>query len=87
MGYQPRGVLVRVFFIGGAAREPLMASLVRRFSVEPNILQAHIDHLRGTAFGTLVMDLAGGRESCREALDFLRAQDLRLEVLANAFDA
>jgi len=87
VGYQPKGVLVRVLFIGGAAREPLVASLVRLFSVEPNILQAHIDYLKGTPFGTLVMDLTGGADQCREALDFLLAQDLRLEVLANAFDA
>jgi D-methionine transport system ATP-binding protein len=85
MGYQAKGVLVRVFFLGGAAGEPLVASLVRRFAVEPNILQAHIDHIKGTAFGTLVMDLAGEAESCRAALNFLRGQDLRLEVLTNAF--
>ncbi|MDR2934446.1 MAG: methionine ABC transporter ATP-binding protein [Candidatus Adiutrix sp.] len=86
-GYQPKGVLVRVFFLGAAAREPLVASLVRLFAVEPNILQAHIDHIKGTAFGTLVMDMTGGAESCREALNFLRAQNLKLEVLANAPDA
>jgi D-methionine transport system ATP-binding protein len=86
MGYRPRGVLVRVFFLGRAAGEPLVASLVRRFSVEPNILQAHIDQIKGTPFGTLVMDLAGEAESRRAALDFLRAQDLRLEVLTDALD-
>jgi len=83
MGYQPKGVLVRLFFIGGVAGEPLVAGLVRRFAVEPNILQAHIGHLKGTPFGTLVMDLTGAEESCRAALDFLRAQDLRLEVLCS----
>jgi len=31
-----------------------------------------------------LMDLAGEAESCRKALNYLRAQDLRLEVLANA---
>jgi len=82
MGYRPKGVLVRVFFLGGAVGEPLVASLVRRYEVEPNILQAHIDQIKGTAFGTLVMDLAGEAESCRAALNYLRTQDLRLEVLA-----
>jgi len=86
MGYRHKGAMVRLFFIGGATGEPLVASLVRRFSVEPNILQAHIENIKNTAFGTLVMDLTGEAENCREALDFLRAQDLRLEVLANAFD-
>jgi D-methionine transport system ATP-binding protein len=84
MGYQPKGVLVRVFFLGGAVGEPLVASLVRRFAVEPNILQAHIDQIKGTAFGTLVMDMAGEAENRLAALNFLRAQDLRLEVLDNA---
>jgi D-methionine transport system ATP-binding protein len=84
MGYQPKGVLVRVFFVGGAVGEPLVAGLVRRYSVEPNILQAHIDQIKGTPFGTLVMDLTGQAENCRAALAYLRSLDLKLEVLANA---
>ena len=85
MDYQPKGVMVRLFFLGGSVGDPLVASLVREFAVEPNILQAHIDQIKGTAFGTLVMDLAGETENRLAALDFLRAHDhLRLEVLANA---
>ena len=83
MGYQPKGVLVRVFFLGGAVGEPLISRLIRRCAVEPNILQAHIDHIKGTAFGTLVMDLVGEADSCRAALSYLRSLDLRLEVLTH----
>jgi ABC-type methionine transport system ATPase subunit len=42
-----------------------------------------MDHIKGTAFGTLVMDLAGEPESCREALNYLRSRDLRVEVLTD----
>ena len=83
MGYEPKGVLVRVFFLGRAVEAPLVSSLVNRFAVEPNILQAHIYHIKGTAFGTLLMDLVGEPDRCREALSYLRSLDLRLEVPAN----
>ena len=87
MGYHPQGVLVRVYFFGRSVEAPLVSSLTRRFEVEPNILQAHIDHIKGTAYGTLLMDLVGDPASCREALNYLRSLDLKLEVLADVSGA
>lgn len=80
-GYQPRGTLVRIMFIGQAAGEPVISSLVRRFMVEANILQGDIGHLQGQPFGTMVIDLIGEKNERTLALAYLESLDLPVEVL------
>jgi len=80
-GYQPRGTLVRIMFIGQAAGEPVISSLVRRFMVEANILQGDIGHLQGQPFGTMVIDLIGEEAERELALAYLQSLDLPVEVL------
>jgi D-methionine transport system ATP-binding protein len=79
-GYQPKGVLARITFIGETVSEPLVYTLIRRFNVEPNILQAHVDLIKGTAFGALLLDLSGPAAAVNEALGFLRESKIGLEV-------
>lgn len=80
-GYQPRGTLIRIMFIGQAAGEPVISSLVRRFMVEANILQGDIGHLQGQPFGTMVIDLIGDKKERNLALTYLESLDLPVEVL------
>lgn len=80
-GYEPRGDLVRILFIGRAAGEPIISSLVRRFQVEANILQGDIGHLQGQPFGTMVIDLIGEKAERGRALDFIKSLNLPVEVL------
>lgn len=80
-GYQPRGTLVRIMFIGQAAGEPVISSLVRRFMIETNILQGDIGHLQGQPFGTMVIDLIGEKKERDLALAYLESLDLPVEVL------
>ena len=86
-GYEPRGVLVRILFIGQPAGEPVISSLVRRFKVEANILQGDIGHLQGQPFGTMVIDLIGERSERDQALEFLQSLQLPVEVLDRVADA
>ena len=81
-GYVPKGILVRVLFVGPAAEEPLVSGMVKRFDVQSNILQGRIDHIKGRPFGTMVLDLVGNREDCLAAIEYLRTLDLTVEVLA-----
>ena len=80
-GYEPRGDLVRILFIGQPAGEPIISSLVRRFQVEANILQGDIGHLQGQPFGTMVIDLIGEKAERSRALDFIKSLNLPVEVL------
>jgi D-methionine transport system ATP-binding protein len=73
------GRLWRLNFSGPSAGRPLLSELVRRFELEINILQGHVDEIRGIPFGSLLL-FAGGRGECLEAaLRWMRDQQLQLE--------
>ncbi|MDR1044802.1 MAG: methionine ABC transporter ATP-binding protein [Candidatus Adiutrix sp.] len=83
-GYQPRGTLARILFIGPAAGEPVISRLVRLFKVEANILQGDIGHLQGQPFGVILIDLVGEPAARRQALDYLESLNLPVELLEGA---
>jgi D-methionine transport system ATP-binding protein len=81
-GYKPKGRLVRISFIGDKVAEPLVYTLIKRFDVEPNILQAHVDHIKGAPFGTLLLDLSGESQAVKDALGYLKQAEVGLEVFS-----
>ncbi len=80
-GYQPQGTLVRILFIGEAAGEPVISSLVRQYQVEANILQGNIGHLQSQPFGVMLIDLIGRSEEKSKALAYLKSLNLPVEEL------
>jgi D-methionine transport system ATP-binding protein len=79
--FKPKGRLVRIFYVGEKVTEPLVYVLVKRFDVEPNILQAHLDVFKDQTSGTLLIDLAGPAEAVNEALGFMKSINVSFEVL------
>ena len=74
-------LMLRLSFIGASANEPVIAGLVRRFNVEVNILFGNIDHLKSTPFGTLLVELSGEDAAIQQALNYLNAKELGIEVI------
>lgn len=76
-------LVIRVSFIGKAAGEPLISSLVQKFGIQANILYGNIDHIKDTIFGSLTLELlpGNGNQNIESALDFLRSKELQVEVL------
>jgi D-methionine transport system ATP-binding protein len=85
--YKPRGRLVKFYYVGDVVAEPLVNALIRLYDVRVNILQANIDNINGTAFGTMLVDLSGDPGSVSQAMDFMRESKLRLEVLETSAEA
>ena len=75
------GKLLRIFFRGEAAKEPIITSLVRRFKLDVNILYANLDFIHDTPFGSLIVDLTGDEDEIPAAIAFLQEQGCRIEVL------
>jgi D-methionine transport system ATP-binding protein len=71
-------LVLQVWFFGSVAANPIVSDLVRKFDVDVNILAAHIDNIRSTPFGTLVMQLSG--EDKEGVIEFLMDMKLRVEV-------
>ncbi|MDR1943610.1 MAG: ATP-binding cassette domain-containing protein [Synergistaceae bacterium] len=72
-------VLLHLSFFGNVAAKPIISDLVRNFDVDINILSAHIDHIRTTPYGTIIIQISGDeRES---ALERLLDMNLKVEVI------
>jgi len=78
---QDSNLVLRLSFIGHAAEEPIIAGMIRRFNVDTSILYGNIDHIQSTPFGTLIVELSGEQLNIENALSYLRAKDLGIEVI------
>ena len=75
------GKLLRIFFRGDSAREPVITSLIRHYNLVVNILYANLDFIQDTPFGSLIVNLDGDKENLQAAMAFLHEQGCRIEVL------
>ncbi|MDR0355620.1 MAG: methionine ABC transporter ATP-binding protein [Deltaproteobacteria bacterium] len=79
--FQPQGKLVKVYFVGESVAEPLVYTLVKRYGVVLNILQANIDNMNGTPFGAMIFDLSGAPEDVEKSLQYMRESGHKAEVI------
>ena len=74
-------LIARLSFIGNSAGEPIVSGMVKKFDVDVSILYGNIDQLKDTPFGTLIIEVSGTKAGIHNALDYLRAQNLKTEVI------
>lgn len=74
----PGATLATIIFVGSAADQPVLTTLVRRFAVEVNILGGSIQNIAGQRVGQLQVEVAG--EQVEPALNYLRQIGLRVEL-------
>lgn len=74
----PGAVQAAITFLGGTADRPILASLVRKFEVDVNIIGGSIQTIGGARVGRLQVELSGAQ--VQPALDYLRELGLRVEV-------
>jgi D-methionine transport system ATP-binding protein len=74
-------LILRLSFIGRSAEEPVIANMIRRFNIDVSILYGNIDHIQQTPFGTLIIELSGDQSGIQNALNYLRARELGIEVI------
>ncbi|MFT8705103.1 methionine ABC transporter ATP-binding protein [Bifidobacterium aquikefiricola] len=78
---EPGQRLIRLQYSKEDVSEPLVSLITARFGVLVNILLSDIENIGGRPIGGLVATLEGPAENMESALDFLRAKDIRVEVL------
>lgn len=71
-------------FVGEAAEQPLIANVVRQFQVDANILQGKISQTHQGAYGVLFVHMDGEKEEVARAIDYIRNQQVAVEVITNA---
>jgi ABC-type methionine transport system ATPase subunit len=75
-------VRVRLTFPEPLVRRPMLADLVRRFDVEPNIRRAAVEEDRGW----IVCELGGSPAAVEEALAWLRAEGVQVDLLGDVLE-
>lgn len=74
-------VLLRLIYSSGSAEEPLMANLVKSYDVSFNIIFGNVEVLDGNPLGNLVIKLKGEKKSIEAAINYTKAQGVKVEVL------
>jgi D-methionine transport system ATP-binding protein len=73
--------ILRLYFIGNNARQPIISHLVKKFDVDANIIAGSIERIQDSQVGNLLIKLSGSSESISSAIEYLNQSNLRLEVL------
>ncbi|ODN43231.1 methionine ABC transporter ATP-binding protein [Piscirickettsia litoralis] len=73
--------LVRLTFIGQQATYPVISALAEKFSLQVNILEAHLDMLAGSQVGIMLCQLDGSDSAVSSSIDYLRTHHITVEVL------
>ena len=74
-------LFLRLSFIGEATKEPLLASVIRKFNVDVSIIYANVDAIKGVAFGTLIVEVSGNDDDIQKTLNYFNEQNLKVEVI------
>lgn len=74
----PEAIQAAITFLGNAADEPILASMMRKFDVDVNFLGGNIQQIGKRRVGQLQVELKG--DQVPEALTYLQQRGLRVEV-------
>lgn len=73
--------LVCITFLGQTAQEPLLANLIQKFSLDINIFQANIEHIRNEIVGIMIVELSGNQENTQNGIQYLTSKGIHAEVI------
>jgi D-methionine transport system ATP-binding protein len=77
------GQVVQLTFIGESAEQPVITNLIRNYQVTVNILQGKISQTQSGSYGTLFIHLDGKVDEVNRAVEFIRSQQVGVEVVTN----
>lgn len=73
--------LVRFTFVGDDSSQPLITTLVQKFNITVNIIQANIEHIQSTRVGFTICQLTGEHSAVDQALAYIQPSSITAEVL------
>ncbi|MDR3436017.1 methionine ABC transporter ATP-binding protein [Telmatospirillum sp.] len=79
--------VLRIIFTGPSAETPVIADVIRHYDVMFNILQGNVEYIQGSPYGNLVVEAIGQPQAVQNAIDYIRSNNLRVEVLGHVADA
>ena len=75
-------LLLRLTFLGETADNPVIAGMIREAEgVDVTLLFGNLDEIHGIPFGRMIIGLSGAEEEVNKALNYLKHEDLKMEVI------
>lgn len=74
-------VVLRLVFAGKSAGKPVIASLIQEFGVLANIIAGSLDHIRETAFGSLIITIPYNPENFASICQYLADHHVAPDIL------
>ena len=76
--------VLRITFTGTSAHDPVVATLVERFAIRPNILHGRIDYIGGRPLGIMTLIAERGEPTLIAVRSYLQSLGLHGEVIGHA---
>jgi D-methionine transport system ATP-binding protein len=73
--------ILKFTFVGNSASESIISTLIVKFGLRVNILQAHIDVVRDSPLGIMLCQISGKQEEIQLVIQFLSQSNITTEVL------
>lgn len=75
--------VLRLWFFGGSATEPIIAQLINQFHLRINILQANIEYINQHAMGIMTLAIDGEKENIQAGIRHIETIGIQIEVLGH----
>lgn len=79
----PDEEVLRISFAGENAKKPFISHIITEFNVTANIITGSIEAIRDTQVGSLIVKLSGESRNIDLSIDYLKKNNVRVEVLKN----
>lgn len=77
------GRIFQLNFIGQSTGEPVLATLIKKYSVEPNIIHANFLKLKNDVIGSLIVHIDGKDREIKEAILYLEERNIFVNELGD----
>ena len=74
-------LLLKLVFEKNAVGDAVISEISRKYNVNLNIVLASVEVLQGAQLGSMIAVLSGESENVKNALDFLRSCNIKVEVI------
>ncbi len=75
------GLVIRLSFLGGSAKEPIVSKTIKNFDIDINILSGNINKLQKSSVGHLFLELIGREDEIKRAISSIEDENVHVEVM------
>ncbi|MEF9952249.1 MAG: methionine ABC transporter ATP-binding protein [Clostridium sp.] len=73
--------LLRLFFKGNEANEPVVSRLSRTYDLDISIISANLETIQGMQLGNIIIKVTGDEEKIAKSIQYLNDINLKVEVI------